>query len=106
AMVRRAHALDPVAHRSDVPTALLRAGRLSEAAEAARSIVAADPAFDRGHMTLAWALLGLGQPEEALAAAREAIRLAPDRLQWIGQYAEALGLAGYEAEARVQLARL
>ncbi len=106
AMVRRAHALDPVAHRSDVPTALLRAGRFAEAAEAARSIVAAEPTHDRGHMTLAWALMGLGRPEEALAAAREAIRLEPDRLQWIGQYAEALGLAGHEAEARAQLARL
>ena len=106
AMVRRAHALDPVAHRSDLPTALLRAGRFAEAAEAARSIVAADPTHDRGHMTLAWALIGLGRPEEGLASAREAIRLAPDRLHWIGQYAQALGLAGHEAEAREQLARL
>ncbi len=106
AMVQRAHALDPVAHRSDVPTALLRARRFEEALAASRSLLDADPEHERGHMTLGWSLFFLGRRDEALAAMREAMRIAPDKTQWIAQYGEALGLDGRETEARAQLERL
>ncbi len=105
-MVQRAHALDPVAHRSDVPTALLRARRFEEAMHASRSLLEADPAHERGHMNLGWALFFLGRHDEALASMREAMRISPDKSQWVAQYGEALGLAGRTAEAREQLARL
>jgi TolB-like protein/Tfp pilus assembly protein PilF/predicted Ser/Thr protein kinase len=105
-MVQRAHALDPVAHRSDVPTAYLRARRFDEALTVSRSLLDADPGHERGHMTLGWALFFLGRHDEALAAMREAMRIAPDKSQWMAQYGEALGLAGRTTEARAELARL
>jgi serine/threonine-protein kinase len=52
AMMRRAQELDPLAHRSDVANALLRAGRYDEAADAASRVVEFDPHYDRGHATL------------------------------------------------------
>ncbi len=106
AMVHRAHALDPVAHRSDVPTALLRARRFEDALQASRMLLEADPGHERGHMTLGWSLFFLGRRDEALAAMREAMRIAPDKTQWVAQYGQALGLAGRREEARAQLARL
>jgi Tfp pilus assembly protein PilF len=105
-MVQRAHALDPVAHRSDVPTAFLRARRFEEALRISESLLAADPGHERGHMTLGWSLFFLGRHDEALAAMRGAIRIAPDKTQWVAQYGEALGLAGRAAEAREQQATL
>jgi TolB-like protein/Tfp pilus assembly protein PilF len=105
-MVQRAHALDPVAHRSDVPTAYLRARRFDEALRVSQTLLEADPGHERGHMTLGWALFFLGRHEEAFAAMREAMRITPDKSQWVAQYGEALGLAGRTSEAREQLARL
>ena len=105
-MVQRAHALDPVAHRSDVPTAYLRARRFEEALRVSRSLLEADPGHERGHMTLGWALFFLGRHDEALVAMREAMRIAPDKTQWLAQYGEALGLAGRTGEAREALAQL
>lgn len=73
---------------------------------ASRSLLEADPAHERGHMNLGWALFFLGRHDEALASMREAMRISPDKSQWVAQYGEALGLAGRTAEAREQLARL
>jgi len=60
AAVRRAAELDPLAHRSDEATILLRAGRYDEALRVAARALALSPDYDRGHATLAWAYLLAG----------------------------------------------
>jgi tetratricopeptide (TPR) repeat protein len=57
-------------------------------------------------MNLGWALFFLGRHDEALASMREAMRYSPDKSQWVGQYGEALGLAGRVEEARAEMVRL
>ncbi|MGH9258895.1 MAG: protein kinase domain-containing protein, partial [Acidimicrobiales bacterium] len=61
AMVTRARELDPLAHRSDVASTLLRAGRYDEAVQAATRVVQFDPALPQGHSTLGWAYLKTGR---------------------------------------------
>jgi TolB-like protein/Flp pilus assembly protein TadD/tRNA A-37 threonylcarbamoyl transferase component Bud32 len=103
---RRAQALDPLAHRVDVATTLLRAGRCGEAAEGARRAVELDPDHSRGHATLGWALFAQGRTAEGLAALERAAALAPDDTQWLAQLGEAYGMAGRGADARAVLRRL
>ncbi|MBI2614099.1 MAG: protein kinase, partial [Gemmatimonadetes bacterium] len=55
AMQRRAQELDPLAHRLDVATTLLRAGRYEEAQVSAARASEFDPDHDRAHATLGWA---------------------------------------------------
>ena len=106
ALLRRAQALDPHAHRSDLANGLLRAGRFEEALEAARRIVEFDPHYDRGYATLGWAYQRLGRHDEGIAALQHAIGLSPDKLIWIAQFGQALGHAGRTEEARAVLAQL
>ena len=49
---RRGHELDPLAHRLDTVTTLLRAGRFEEGLAAAADAVEFDPNYDRARMTL------------------------------------------------------
>ena len=106
ALLRRAEALDPQVHRSDVANGLLRAGRFEEALAGARRLTEADPAYDRGYTILGWAYQRLGRNDEAIAALRRAIEISPDKTIWLAQLGEALGLAGRIDEARAVLARL
>ncbi len=106
ALLRRAQALDPHVHRSDVPNALLRAGHFEEALDAARRLIDTDPGYDRGYTTLGWACQRLGRNDEAIAALNRAIAISPDKTIWLAQLGEALGLAGRTEEARAVLARL
>jgi serine/threonine-protein kinase len=105
-LLRRAQALDPLAHRSDVGNALLRAGRVDEAIAEAQRLVAGHPDYDRGRALLGWALIHGGRTEEGLASLEKAVVLSPDNSQWLAQYGEALGLSGRMQEARNVLARL
>ena len=105
-LYRRAQELDPLAHRVDLATALLRAGRHEEARAAARSAVEADPEYPRTHATLGWALLAVGQTAEGLAALERAVSLAPGHAIWLAQLGQAYGLSGRPAEAREILSRL
>lgn len=105
-LVRRARELDPLAHRSDLSAALLRAGRLEEAAEAARQTIAYAPAYPRGHSALGWALLLQGDATAGIREIERAVELAPDDPAFLGQLGEAYGLAGRAADARAVLARL
>ncbi len=105
-LVRRAQELDPLAHRSDVANVLLRTGRYEEARREAERIIEFDPRFARGHSTLGWALLRLGDTEAGLAAIRKAAELAEGSSLFLGQLGEALAETGHEAEARAILARL
>ncbi|MEJ2503924.1 MAG: tetratricopeptide repeat protein, partial [Gemmatimonadota bacterium] len=103
ALQRRAQVLDPLAHRLDVATTLLRAGRYAEAeAEAARA-AEFDPHHDRSRATLGWALLKQGRVEEGLAELERAVELSPDHSMWRGQLGQALAEAGREEEARAVL---
>jgi serine/threonine-protein kinase len=106
ALARRAHQLDPLAHRSDVANALLRAGRFDEALDAALRVIEFDPHYDRGHATLGWALQRAGRTDEGIAALRRAVELSPENSQWLGQLGQALGMAGRADEARGILAQL
>ena len=106
ALLRRAQALDPRVHRSDVANALLRTGRVEEALEEGRRLVASDPMYDRGHTTVGWACQRLGRHDEAIASLRQAMEVSPGKTIWLAQLGEALGLAGRTDEARAVLAQL
>ncbi len=70
AMVARAQELDPLSHRSDLASELLRAGRYDEALAAAQRGVELDPQYARGRATLGWAYVLLGRGEDGLADLR------------------------------------
>lgn len=103
---RRAQELDPLAHRTDVATTLLRAGRWVEAEAEAVRAVEFDPDHDRGHATLGWALFKQGRTAEGLAELERAVALAPMSAQWLAQLGEARALAGDAEAAREILAEL
>jgi serine/threonine-protein kinase len=105
-LTRRATELDPLAHRSDVANVYLRAGRFEDARREAEHIIEFDAGFARGHSTLGWALLRLGDTARGLAELRRAAELSPGSSLFLGQLGEALAEAGQEAEAREILARL
>jgi len=103
---KRARELDPLAHRSDLGTALLRAGRYQEALDLAARIVEFEPTFPRGHSVAAWALLKLGRHAEGVAALERSVALAPESTMFLGQLGQAYGLTGNEGWARAILQRL
>ena len=105
-LLRRAQEMDPLAHRLDVTTTLLRAGRYTEAAIGAESALAFEPELDRAHATLGWALLKNGNAEAGLASLERAVSLSPGTTQWIAQLGLAYGLTGHTDKAREILRRL
>ena len=100
AKMRRAQELDPLAHRIDIATALLRAGQYPEAIERARAAVELEPTNARARATLGWAQLLAGQRREGVADIEEAVRQAPGATLWLAQLGEAYGMTGDEAKAR------
>ena len=106
ALQRRAHELDPLAHRMDMVTALLRAGRYEEAAVEAKDAVELEPGYDRARATLGWAYFLSGKKDEGLAELEEAVAISPGNTMWLGQLGEAYAMAGNTAKAREILARL
>ncbi|MGH7499632.1 MAG: protein kinase domain-containing protein, partial [Gemmatimonadales bacterium] len=106
AMVKRAQELDPLTHRADVATTLLRAGRSHEALEAALRSIEFEPEYGRARSTLGWAYLKTGMPDEGLAHLEQAVRLAPGHTLYLAQLGEAYGLAGKFGEAREVLRQL
>jgi tetratricopeptide (TPR) repeat protein len=99
-MGRRAYDLDPLAHRSDIATTLIRAGRFEEALAAATRALELDPRYDRAQATLGWAQFFRGQTEEALASLRTAVRLSGGKTAWLAQLGQALAMAGQLDEAK------
>ena len=99
-LVERARELDPLAHRMDLATALLRAGRYDDAVIRARDAVELDPVLDRAVATLGWAYLLSGRKTEGLAQLEHAVSLSPENTMWLGQLAAAYGLAGKRAKAK------
>jgi len=102
----RAHELDPLEHRLDRVTTLLRAGRYDEALEPARRIVENEPGFAHGRATLGWTYLFLGQPEEGLAALRKAVSLSPTNTMFQAQLGQALAMTGDVGKARKVLRKM
>ena len=102
----RAQELDPLAHRVDVATALLRGGRYAEAAERSRAALEVDPASARARASLGWAELLLGQCTEGLADLERAVALAPGSVQWLAQLGAGFAACGEEAKARAILGDL
>src|SRR6266550_7213081 len=67
ALQYRAKELDPLAHRMDGVTTLLRAGRYEEGVARAEEAVELDPGYDRARATLGWAYFLSGRQTEGIA---------------------------------------
>lgn len=104
--VRRAHELDPLTHRIDIVSTLLRAGRLEEAVDAGKVAVELNPDDARARCTLGWVYFFQGDTSTALQYQQEAVALAPGNTLWLGQLGEAYGMAGQTANARAILDEL
>ncbi|HET9983961.1 MAG TPA: BTAD domain-containing putative transcriptional regulator [Longimicrobiales bacterium] len=103
---RRAQELDPLAHRVDLATTLIRAGRHDEAATEAARALELDPGYDRIHATLGWALFKQGKRDEGLSHLERAVAISSGNPLWLGQLGQALALVGRIDEARDILRRL
>jgi len=106
ALQERAHELDPLTHRVDLATALLRAGRFDQAARAAAAAVELDPHDPRAHATLGWALFKTGRTGEGIAGLERAVALLPSESLWQAQLGQAYALAGQTGNATAILERL
>jgi serine/threonine protein kinase/Flp pilus assembly protein TadD len=99
-MVERAQDLDPLAHRLDVATTLLRAGRYDDAVASAERAAQLDPGHDRARATLGWAYFLRGEHERGLRELEQAAAFTRGDTLWLGQLGEAYGLAGKTDKAR------
>jgi serine/threonine-protein kinase len=98
-LLQRAQELDPLAHRIDVATMLIRAGRYEEAIASARDAADVDP-HARAWATLGWAKFLTGRHAEGVADLERAAAVAPGNSLWLAQLGEGYGLAGDLAKAR------
>jgi serine/threonine-protein kinase len=105
-LTKRAQELDPLAHRADMATTLIRAGRYEEALQAALKGLEFEPDYARGRATLAWAYVKLGRLDEGIAELKRAVELAPANSLYFAQLGEAYGLAGRADEARDVLGKI
>ena len=106
ALQRRARELDPLAHRMDGVTTLLRAGRYDHAAREAESAVELEPGYDRARATLGWAYFLSGRQDDGLAELERAVSLSPGNTMWLGQLGQAYAMAGNAAKGREILRQL
>jgi TolB-like protein/lipopolysaccharide biosynthesis regulator YciM len=105
-MHRRAHELDPLAHRMDIATTLLRAGRYEEALYAITRCLEVDPNLALAQATAGWAYLLNGMPDQGIAWLQKAAAQAPDNTQFLAQLGQALAQVGRTEEAREILRKL
>ena len=105
-MLTRAQQLDPLAHRSDLATVLLRAGRYDEALRAAAPVIELDPHYPMGHATLGWAYLKKGMLQKGLAELEQAVALSPGNTLFLAQLGQACALAAQVERARDVLRQL
>jgi serine/threonine-protein kinase len=106
ALQKRAHELDPLAHRMDVVTTLLRAGKYAEAVVAGESALELDSDYDRARATLGWAYFLVGRKQEGLAELEKAVALSPRTTLWLGQLGQAYAMAGKTTKAKKVLRQL
>jgi TolB-like protein len=100
ALLERARELDPLAHRLDLTTTLVRAGRYEEAVHCGEQAVQLDPGYDRAQATLGWAYFLSGRENEGLAQLERAVSISGGSAMWVGQLGQAYAMAGKTAEAR------
>jgi TolB-like protein/Tfp pilus assembly protein PilF len=100
ALQYRARELDPLAHRMDGVTTLLRAGRYAQAVTDAEAALELEPSYDRGRATLGWGYFLTGRQAEGLVELERAVSISPGNTLWLGQLGEAYGMAGEMAKAR------
>jgi serine/threonine-protein kinase len=105
ALLQRASELDPLTHRIDLVTTLLRAGRIEEGLVHAIEANEVRPG-DRASATLGWALFLAGRHDEGIVELERAVASSPENLMWLGQLGEAYGLAGHADRARRILRQL
>jgi serine/threonine-protein kinase len=103
---QRAHELDPLAHRGDTATTLLRAGRYDEALRDITKELDVDPQFPGANATLGWIHVLSGQQDAGIAALEKALALSPESTLWMAQLGQALAMVGRTDEARAILRRL
>jgi serine/threonine-protein kinase len=101
---QRAYELDPLAHRSDIATAYLRAGRYEDALVAATRATELDPRYVRARTTLGWTLIRMGRAEEGIRELELAIALVPDDTLFLAQLGQAYAETGNPVRARQILA--
>ncbi|MGH7468664.1 MAG: tetratricopeptide repeat protein [Longimicrobiales bacterium] len=106
ALQQRARELDPLAHRVDLATTLLRAGRYDQAIAYAANAVELDADHDRARATLGWAYFLSGRTGAGLAELERAVASSKGNQMWLAQLAEAYALAGDPARARAILQEL
>jgi TolB-like protein len=104
-LLERAGDLDPLVHRIDIVTTLLRAGRIDEAIARGETALDVDP-HERSRAPLGWGYFLAGRRDEGLAELELAVGTAPETMMWLAQLGEAHGLAGNEARAREILHQL
>ncbi|HKH83790.1 MAG TPA: tetratricopeptide repeat protein, partial [Gemmatimonadales bacterium] len=105
-LVRRAQELDPLAHRADLATTFLRAGRYQEALDEAIRCVEFDPHYARGHSTLGWAYMKNGMVEQGLAELERAREMAPVNTLFMAQLGQAYAMSGRTDDAKRILEKL
>lgn len=105
-MQRRAHELDPLAHRMDLVTTYLRAGRYDEALRGVTRVLEVEPHLPLAHVTLGWIQLLTGKPDEGMATLEKGLALSPDNTLYLAQVGQAYGIVGRTAEAQAVLRRL
>ena len=99
ALLERASELDPLAHRVDVVTTLLRAGRVEEAIARAEAALELED-HERTRATLGWAYFLAGRRDEGIVELERAVAMAPGASMWLAQLGEAHALAGNASRAR------
>ncbi|HEY8851288.1 MAG TPA: BTAD domain-containing putative transcriptional regulator [Gemmatimonadaceae bacterium] len=96
----RAQELDPLAHRMDGVTTLIRAGRYDQAVLQGADAVELDPGYDRARATLGWAYFLSGKQSEGLAELETAVAVSSRNTMWLGQLGQAYAMAGNADKAR------
>jgi serine/threonine-protein kinase len=105
-MQRRAHELDPLAHRMDLVTTYLRSGRYEDALRGVTQVLEVEPDLPLAHLTLGWVRLLTGQSDEGIATLERGLALSPDNTLYLAQLGQAYGMLGRIDEARAVLRRL
>jgi serine/threonine protein kinase/Flp pilus assembly protein TadD len=104
-LLQRAQELDPLAHRLDLATTLLRAGRYDEAVRRAEEAVAIQVGHDRAQATLGWAYMLTNREQEGIAHLERASLESPDSTLWYAQLGQAYAMTG-DPRGREILAKL
>ncbi len=100
ALQHRAQELDPLAHRMDGVTTLIRAGRYDQAVTEGKDAAELDPGYDRARATLGWAYFLTGMHSEGLIELEAAVSVSGRNPMWLGQLGQAYAMAGSADKAR------